>query len=190
MRRRKPTDHRITPAPPLPQLVESMERAAGRQRHYSKALLSVLGLAIAALYAYFAAAQAARPFAAPHLARFSGHVRAGQVAAADAGGAATALLLVAAVWSFPEHHSRASWRSLLALAGLASTLLSLFWAAAVWRVAAASAAPLWPALWRQLWLPVVPPALVLLNAAALSVMRGTQRSVDALRRAQYAYKRA
>lgn len=166
-----------------------MERAAARQRHYSKALLSLLGLAIAALYAWFAATQAMHPFEGPHLARFSGHLRAGQVVAADAGGAAMALLVVAAVWTFPEHRARASWRTLLSLAALAAALLALFWAAAVWRVAAASAAPL-SSLWRQLWLPAVPPALVLLNAAALHVMRGTERSVAALRRARYDYKRA
>ena len=47
-----------------------------------------------------------------------------------------------------------------------------------------------PALWRLLWLPVVPPAYVGLMALAAGVMRATDADVERLRRLRYAYKRA
>lgn len=103
-------------------MIEHMERAAGRQRHYSKALLAALGAAVAALYAYFAVHQLLYPFQTAHQARFAGHLRDWQVSAADLGGAAMALLAVGAVVSFPGHQAHGSWRSLLAASALLATL--------------------------------------------------------------------
>ena len=164
-----------------------MERAAARQRHYAKALLALAGAALACLYLWFAALQLRRPFATPHLAPFAKVLRPHAVAAADGLGAATAALATLAALSFPGHQRHGSWRTLLALAALLAALLAAFWSIAAWRVVHASpSAP----LWRVSWLPVTPPAFVLLIAAAVSVMRGTEAGVDSLRRARYAYKRA
>ncbi len=45
-------------------------------------------------------------------------------------------------------------------------------------------------LWRSLFLPIVPPTFVLLQALAIRVMRSTEGSLAMLRAAQYDYKRA
>ncbi|PSC71526.1 Arginine biosynthesis bifunctional chloroplastic [Micractinium conductrix] len=170
-------------------LVEAMERAAARQRHYSKALLSFFGVLLGVLYFYFAACQLIEPWTTPHQAHFSGRLRQLSVAAAELAGAATALLAVAGVVAYPGRQARGSWRSLLAFAALLAALLSAFWSVGVWRVAVHERAAL-PALWRLLWLPVVPPAYVGLMALAAGVMRATDADVERLRRLRYAYKRA
>ena len=46
------------------------------------------------------------------------------------------------------------------------------------------------ALWRHLFLPIVPPTFVLLQALAIKVMRSTEDRLAMLRAAQYDYKRA
>lgn len=46
------------------------------------------------------------------------------------------------------------------------------------------------ALWRTLFLPIVPPSFVLLQALAIKVMRSTEASLATLRAARYDYKRA
>lgn len=115
-----------------------MERAAGRQRCYSKALLSMLGLLLAALYFGFAGLQLVWPWQTAHQARFSGHLRQHSMAAAELAGAATALLSVGAVLSFPGH----SWRKLLAVSVLLAVLQTVFWGVAIARVEHAEQAPL------------------------------------------------
>lgn len=159
------------------ELIEQMERAAGRQRHYSKvcllcgrtwlveclelrlrmdglaaeqrtaspsaatasaasqALLAFLGIVLCAIYVFFGLRQLFHPFQTPHQARFAGHLRAHSVLAADLGGAATALLAVAAALAYPGHQARGSWKSLLSLAALLASLEAVFWGVAILRVA-------------------------------------------------------
>lgn len=126
----------------LPQLIEQLERAAGRQRHYSKALLAFLGLCVAVLYLFFAAYQLLWPWQTPHQARFAGHLRPLAVVAADLGGAATVLLAVLAALSYPGHQARANCRALLSAAAFTALLLSLFWSVAIARVSFAHEIPL------------------------------------------------
>lgn len=128
--------------PPYPQLIEQLERAAGRQRHYSKALLAFFGLCVAALYIYFAAHQLLQPFQTPHQARFAGHLRPLAVAAADLGGAATVLLALWATLSFPGNQARANWRALLSAAAFLAGMEALFWSVAIARVGYSQQVPL------------------------------------------------
>lgn len=111
--------------------VEAFERAAARSAHYSKALLSLLGVLVAVLYLFFGLQQLASPWQTAHQARFRGAIRAHSLAAAELAGAATALLAVTAVLSFPRH----SWRKLLAGAAGMAALQAVFWVVAVLRVA-------------------------------------------------------
>lgn len=124
------------------QMIEQLERAAGRQRHYSKALLAFLGLCVAALYLFFAGHQLLRPFQTPHQARFAGHLRPLAVVAADLGGAATVLLAVLAALSFPGGQARWNWRALLAAAAFLASLEAVFWSVAIARVSYAHELPL------------------------------------------------
>lgn len=119
------------------ELIEQMERAASRQRHYSKSLLTLLGTAVALIYLFFACKQLLAPFSTPHQARLAGHLRPHAVAVADFGGAAAAMLAVAAVLCYIPggHQAGANWRTLLALAALVSGLEAAFWSVAMWRVA-------------------------------------------------------
>lgn len=167
------------------ELIESLERAAGRQAHYSKALLAVLGLLLAALYLFFAGAQLLAPWHTPHQARFSGLLRPQSMAAAELAGATTALLAMLSVLFFPGH----SWRKLLSVAALLAVLQSLFWTVSILRVAHAEQATL-GALWRLLWLPIVPPSFVGLMALACTTLASTDAGLRRLRASQYAYKRA
>lgn len=123
-------------------MIEQLERAAGRQRHYSKALLAFLGLCVAALYLFFAGHQLLRPFQTPHQARFAGHLRPLAVVAADLGGAATVLLAVLAALSFPGGQARWNWRALLAAAAFLASLEAVFWSVAIARVSYAHELPL------------------------------------------------
>lgn len=111
--------------------VEAFERAAARSAHYSKALLSLLGVLVAVLYLFFGLRQLAAPWQTAHQARFRSVIRAQSLAAAELAGSATALLAVTAVLSFPRH----SWRKLLGAAAGLAALQAVFWSVAMLRVA-------------------------------------------------------
>ncbi|KAL4429619.1 hypothetical protein ABPG77_008668 [Micractinium sp. CCAP 211/92] len=165
--------------------VEAFERAAARSAHYSKALLSLLGVLVAVLYLFFGLQQLVSPWQTAHQARFRGAIRAHSLAAAELAGAVTALLAVTAVLSFPRH----SWRKLLAGAAGMAALLAVFWVVAVLRVAHMEQVQL-VGLWRLLWLPIVPPTFVGLMALACGTLGATDADLRRLRAVQYAYKRA
>ena len=115
-----------------------MERAAGRQRHYTMSLLLALGLLLALLYLLGAGHQLLHPWQALLHARFRGRLRQAAVAAAEVCGAATAGLATAAVLCFPG----GGWRAPLAASGLLAGLQVLFWSVAIHRVMQAEHAAL------------------------------------------------
>lgn len=114
-------------------LIEQMERAAGRARRYSRAVLCGSGLLVALLYLGFSGAQVLHPWHAMHHARFEGLLRQHTVTAADLVGAFASLLAVAACACHPQ----GAWQLLLAASGLMSAVLAAFWAVALSRLAAA-----------------------------------------------------
>jgi hypothetical protein len=123
------------------ELIEQLERAAGRQRHYTKSLLLALGVLLALLYLSFAGHQMLHPWQALLHARFRGRLRQAAVAAAELCGAATAGLATAAVLCFPGR-SGGSWQAPLAASALLAGLQVLFWSVAIHRVMEAEHAAL------------------------------------------------
>ena len=115
------------------ELIEQLERAAGRQRHYTKSLLLALGVLLVLLYLSFAGHQMLHPWQALLHARFRGRLRQAAVAAAELCGAAMAGLATAAVLCFPGR-SGGGWQAPLAAGALLAGLQVLFWSVAIYRV--------------------------------------------------------